>query len=331
MNKKLFTVVLIILFVKMYFTYAATELPTLNIDRNSISISGISAGGAMSIQMHIAYSETFKGGAGVIAGGPFYCAENDIDKARDRCMLGKHQIPLERLELITKRWEKSGEIDPLINLKQEKVYLFSAQDDSIVKQSVVDSAYQYYAYFMPKSNIYYKHDIKAEHSMVTDYYGNKCKDLKPPFINNCNFDLAGNILSFLYTGLSPKNEGNLQGDFIKFDQTEFLLGHGMGATGILYIPKRCKNFEHKCKLHVVLHGCKQDINSVGDDFYKNTGYNKWADTNDIVILYPQAGSSSIRGCFDWWGYDDPNYAKKSARQMQAIKKMVDKIVGTYSD
>jgi hypothetical protein len=33
------------------------------------------------------------------------------------------------------------------------------------------------------------------------------------------------------------------------------------------------------------------------------------------------------GCWDWWGYDDANYAKKSGRQLVAVKGMLDRIAG----
>jgi hypothetical protein len=84
--------------------------------------------------------------------------------------------------------------------------------------------------------------------------------------------------------------------------------------------------------HVVLHGCQQDPTKIQDAYYRNTGYNKWADTNNIVVLYPQTAPSSSgnpNDCWDWWGYDDANYAKKSGRQMAAIKAMVDKIASGY--
>jgi fibronectin type 3 domain-containing protein len=45
------------------------------------------------------------------------------------------------------------------------------------------------------------------------------------------------------------------------------------------------------------------------------------------VLYPQADASGSNpnGCWDWWGYDDPNYAVKTGRQMAAIKGMIDRI------
>jgi chitodextrinase len=67
-------------------------------------------------------------------------------------------------------------------------------------------------------------------------------------------------------------------------------------------------------------------------YVRNTGYNKWADTNNIIMLYPQATASgpNPNGCWDWWGYDDANYAVKAGRQMAAVKAMVDRIVSGQS-
>ena len=54
--------------------YAAVNLPALNIDKTQTTVSGLSSGGFMAVQLHVAYSATFKKGAGIVAGGPFYSA-----------------------------------------------------------------------------------------------------------------------------------------------------------------------------------------------------------------------------------------------------------------
>ena len=97
-----------------------------------------------------------------------------------------------------------------------------------------------------------------------------------------------------------------------------------GVSGWVYVPKRCAAGA-SCRLHVALHGCRQNSSDVGDAFVRNAGYNRWADSNDIVVLYPQTGKGAVNSCWDWWGYDDANYAKKSAPQMTAIMAMVELI------
>jgi hypothetical protein len=65
----------------------------------------------------------------------------------------------------------------------------------------------------------------------------------------------------------------------------------------------------------------------GTTFVRNTGYNKWADTNNIVVLYlrPRRPPLIHPVCWDWWGYDDPNYAIKIGRQMAAVRQMMGRI------
>jgi hypothetical protein len=39
--------------------------------------------------------------------------------------------------------------------------------------------------------------------------------------------------------------------------------------------------------------------------------------------------SNPQGYWDWWGYDDPNYALKSGRQIKAVYSMVQRIVSAH--
>jgi poly(3-hydroxybutyrate) depolymerase len=59
------------------FAVVRTEAATLaayNVNPSSVSVSGLSAGGFMSVQLGVAYSNIFQTGFGVFAGGPFDCA-----------------------------------------------------------------------------------------------------------------------------------------------------------------------------------------------------------------------------------------------------------------
>ncbi len=315
---------------------AAITLPAYNIDASGTSVSGLSSGGFMAAQLHVAFSETFAAGAGIVAGGPYYCAQGSLMTALGPCMAATSTSKPATSTLIstTNSWANQGLIDPVDNLTNSKVYLFSGSIDSTVKQPVMNEAETYYKSFVNNANIFYKKNLAAEHAMVTDYFGSGCSVKASPYINNCNFDLAGEMLKWIYGPLNAKNTGPLGGSFIEFNQTDFIANpasHGMANTGWLYVPASCAA-NQTCKVHVALHGCQQDPTKVQDKFYKNTGYNKWADSNNIVIMYPQTAPSSSgnpNGCWDWWGYDDANYAKKSGRQMAAIKGMVDQVSSGY--
>ena len=304
---------------------AAVDLPQLNIDKAQTTVSGLSSGGFMAVQLHVAYSATFAKGAGVVAGGPFYCAEGSITNATGRCMASPAGIPTSTLVSTTNNWASAGTIDPVANLQNSKVYLFSGTIDSTVKQGVMDALKTYYNSFVPAANVVYKNNIAAEHAMVTDDYGSTCSTKGSPYINNCNFDLAGAILGHLYGTLNARNNATLPaGNFVEFNQTQFITNHGMAPTGWAYIPHACTSGA-QCRVHVVLHGCQQNVTLVQQQYVRNTGYNRWADSNNIVVLYPQTSTAATNSCWDWWGYDSANYAKKSGPQMAAIKAMVDRV------
>jgi hypothetical protein len=168
--------------------------------------------------------------------------------------------------------------------------------------------------------------------MPTDFFGNGCATNGSPYVNNCNFDTAGEILKQLYGPLNAKNAGLLTGSFINFDQAAFWGNHNpntysMASSGYAYVPAACSSGQ-ACRLHVAFHGCLQSASVVGTAYYQNAGYNRWADTNNIVVLYPQTivTSNNPGGCWDWWGYEDVNFPAKSGGQMVAIKTMIDKIV-----
>ncbi len=304
---------------------AAVDLPSLHIDKTQTTVSGLSSGGYMAVQLHVAYSATFAKGAGVVAGGPFYCAEGSVVNATGRCMASPSGIPTSALVNTTRSWATAGSIDPLVHLDSSRVYLFAGTVDSVVKPGVMDALKTYYNSLAPAANVVYKKDIAAEHAMVTDDYGSTCSTKGSPYINDCNFDLAGALLGHLYGTLNARNNGALPAtNFVEFNQTAFVTNHGMATTGWAYVPQACKDGA-QCRLHVVLHGCKQNTADVGQQYVRNTGYNRWADTNNMVMLYPQTSTAATNSCWDWWGYDSANYAKKSGPQMAAVKAMVDKV------
>ncbi len=306
-------------------TAKAAPLPTLNVDPHEVTVSGLSSGGFMAVQLHVAYSATFGKGVGVVAGGPYDCAAGSMANVTGRCMAHSSPIPISELVAKTRQRAGAGLIDPVSNLATSRAYLFSGTLDSIVTPPVVDDLDSYYRSFLPPESIAYEKRIPAEHAFVTDNFGNACTARAlPPYINNCGFDLAGAILGHLYGPLKPRKDGDLPGTLVEFDQAGFIKGHGMAASGWIYTPQSCMA-RKRCRLHVALHGCKQNSASIGLGFVNGTGYNRWADTNDIIVLYPQTSQEAVNGCWDWWGYDSGDYADKAGPQMAAIKAMVDRI------
>ncbi len=101
----------------------------------------------------------------------------------------------------------------------------------------------------------------------------------------------------------------------------------MGEEGFLYVPLSCDQGA-TCRIHVVFHGCMQTPWDIGDQYYTDTGYNRWADTNRILVLYPQVAADfpgNAGHCWDWWGYTGPQFNVRAAPQMSAVKRMIDRL------
>jgi poly(3-hydroxybutyrate) depolymerase len=89
----------------------------------------------------------------------------------------------------------------------------------------------------------------------------------------------------------------------------------------------------------VFHGCRQNAEQVGERFVREAGYNRWADSNRLIVLYPQTiarygpGYSdrrwsyayNPRGCWDWWGYTNAQYATKAGLQIRAVFAMLERL------
>jgi hypothetical protein len=103
----------------------------------------------------------------------------------------------------------------------------------------------------------------------------------------------------------------------------------MADTGYVFVPQDCEGGA-ACRVHIALHGCEQDAGHVGRRFVDDAGYNAWADTNRLIVLYPQAKASDLApanplACWDWWSYIDhsDDYVTKDGPQIKAIKAMLD--------
>ena len=306
---------------------AAEPLPSFNVDRTQASVSGLSSGAFMAVQFHTAYSADVMG-AGVVAGGPYNCAYVNFGSI-DTCMQGAPRG--EASYAGAQGFAELGEIDGTDNLRRARVYVFSGTKDAVVAQPVVDATYYYYqAAGVPKSHIQYVRTVPAGHAFITPSYGGDCSKNASPYINHCTvkgrgYDQAGAILSQIYGTLNAP-AGKPAGRLIAFDQAPFG-GLAMGDQGFLYVPRSCDQGA-ACRVHVVFHGCLQTPQDIGDQYYADTGYNRWADTNNILVLYPQAAADfpvNPKHCWDWWGYTGLQFNVKAAPQMSAVKGMMDRL------
>jgi poly(3-hydroxybutyrate) depolymerase len=344
---------------------AQEKLSSYPIDPAKVSISGISSGAFMANQFHIAHSKLIMG-AGIVAGGLYGCAVQSVDGngepsslisiAVGPCMtapglLGSAGIYAGRARNFATR----GTIDPLSGLEGDRVYIFTGRSDKVVNSRTVERGRDVYlALGVAKDDVKFVgvNDLPgngAGHSWVTKAFGVPCSANESPYINKCNYDQAGAILKHIYGDLKDP-AAKASGSFVKFPQAEFVPGgmvpeKGMWNVGVVYVPQTCEpGGTKRCALHVALHGCLQSAQKLDDKFYRNVGLNEWADTNDIIVLYPQARSFGAKdvstqsvdtlfqtnpeGCWNWFGYgSDRDYMLKSGVQITALHAMIQRMMG----
>jgi poly(3-hydroxybutyrate) depolymerase len=321
-----------------------SRLPALGADLQRTSVSGLSSGAFMTSQFYLAYSNNMVG-AGIVAGGPYLCAQSwayntFMLNATTTCMnplipsVGPNlPVLLEK----TKALSKSGAIDPIENLKKDRVYIFSGKSDHVVSTTVVDQTVAFFkALDVPAESIRYVKNVDAGHALITnDHKDSACNLTQAPFINNCEFEQSKEIINFIY-GTTNDPAKTLSSTVAPFDQSEFIdsPNTSMSKTAYVYIPKSCQK-ENKCPVHVVFHGCLQGSEVIQDKYYNHTGYNEMAEANHLIILYPQVHPSqgsplNPQGCWDFWGYSspsdaNPDYYTRQAPQLKAVYKMVKRL------
>lgn len=299
--------------------------PTFAIDTNRITVSGVSAGAMMATQMHVALSDLVHGSA-MIAGGPYYCAEGGLKKGLGPCMNGG-DVGLLALVDYAKSSSASGAIDDIANLGDDPVWLFSGKNDAVMHHDVTIAASTFYKELAGIDPIVVD-DVAAPHGFPTLYSGASCTAMAEPFLNACNYDAAGELLGALYGELKPRGEATA--DMLEISQPN--AGDAtMLPTALAYVPAACRDGE-TCGVHIAFHGCQQSTAFVGDVFARKAGYNEWAETNNLIILYPQVDSSKIApmnpmGCWDWWGYTGDDYATRAGEQIVVVKNVLDALAG----
>lgn len=323
------------------------KLQRYQIDPAKIFVAGISSGGFAAVQMHVAHSSTFKGAA-IYAGGVYWCAgAGGAATALANC--GGETLPTNQAsynstlapsEAYLDAQSSLGTIDPATNLRGQPVYLWSGTQDEVVnplEMADLNSEYQRYG-----ANVHFDNSYPAEHGWESPDGELACGTLGSPYMLHCAtngavYDSVKTWLTMFLGQLKPRNNGKLSGTLAVFDQTEFGASPNlsMSSTGSVFVPQACAQ-GNRCGFVLALHGCLQEASLIGNRWVTEAGINEWADTNKLVVVYPDTVASSAPGptnpnaCFDWWGYSnqyDPNYALRSGLQMSVLYSMVQRVTG----
>ena len=310
------------------------ELPRLNLQPGSLTVSGLSSGGYMATQYQVAFSADVAG-AGIVAAGPWLGARGILTRALRDCLEGETGGPdVTPLVAALRASAALGVVDDPSGLAADRIWIFHGAKDDVVGAAVSDSLVRFYKVFVPLGQVEYVTQVPAAHGFPTRDQGAACGTGAAPWILACGYDAAGEMLKHLYGGLAePSSE--VTGTLHEFGQARYV-GRGglasMADTGFLFVPKDCAAGA-SCRVHVAFHGCGQGVGTLGRSFARQAGYDRWADANRIVVLYPQADASAVRpinprGCWDWWGYSGADYAAKGGAQLAAVHRMLEALGAT---
>ncbi|MHB8679411.1 MAG: extracellular catalytic domain type 2 short-chain-length polyhydroxyalkanoate depolymerase [Rudaea sp.] len=300
-------------------------LPTLHVDAARVAVIGFSAGAYMAAQAQLAYPEVFRGAA-LVAGGPYDCAQGNLATAVATCMQGKPAPDGVALAKAAQALAAKGKIGPLDKLAGEKVYILHGKRDPVIAESVAHATVDFYEALkaavpaLASLTVTWDGAHDFSHTFPTVAAGGDCNTVGTPYIGKCGFDAAGAIFHALY-GKPPRKTGAAKGELRRFDQ-DALRPSGtdafLASSGVIYVPRAC-NKGFRCGILVALHGCQQNLDSVGEAFVRDAGLNHWADVYNVAVLYPQTRSgvaANPKACWDWFGYSGAKYATRDGVQLR---------------
>ena len=231
---------------------AADALPSLGADQSKTSVSGLSSGAFMAVQYQVAFSGSVIG-AGVVAGGPYYCAAGSLLNA-GICM---GQVPFlppnpALLLMAAQGFADMGQIDPLADLQNDRIYVFSGTRDTVVYQQAVDATVSFFQQAgVTDANLEYVNDVDAGHALITPSFGNDCPENASPYISHCNVHRTelrpARCPAAAHLRYPQSTCGKSRREIVTFNQREFAgAATGMADEAFAYVPNSCAG-EHRAR------------------------------------------------------------------------------------
>ena len=287
------------------------------------TISGLSSGAMMTAQFQLAFPELISG-AGIVAGGIPGCAVGNPFLATEICLKNPGVLVTDNYIQQARLENFYGQIGDLELLKNHKTFVFSSPKDTVVNYPMGNKLNEFYSAFVLSENYKMIDTVMAEHAMPTDSQGASCETKAAPFINNCGYDTAGEMFKFFYGELKAKVKAKAK-NLRAFNQLAFASPAFVADEGYVYTPDRCQKNKSSCRVHMALHGCLQSYEEGDNSFARMSGYNEWAESNNIIVVYPSTKKTTFNpnGCWDWWGYTGMNYHYRSATQIMFLKNLLE--------
>lgn len=310
------------------------------------TVSGVSSGGDMAM-IHLLAESSHVTGVGVVAGAPYGCNILVGPGSEHACGVPRpqegpnFQPNFDRIQQYVHDRAARHQIDALSEMQGKQVWLFSGSKDSLVHKNVMVACERQVRNFTGAgSHVATVYNVPAEHGWVVDgddmpsgpsvFYG--CGHFGPPYIMNCRWDMSRAMLVHLYSKWNfpwaPMGTADLA-NIVKINQGKYVSpGHpphkvGLSRTAFTYVPTSCRFNVSACTLHVHYHGCGGAVSGTGSTLlWVELPY--WAESNGIVILYPQAVATAgnENGCWDWWGFTGDEFDSHTGVQINTVMTMI---------
>ena len=314
----------------------APPLAAITLDASRVAVAGLSSGAYMATQVHVALN-TRVHGAALVAGGPYGCAQGQLETALGPCMTAQPALQ-ETATLVASAEQRAaqGTIDPLSAFDGDRVFVLHGTRDALVSPSLAPVTADVLRALSDESASVTLDDQRAfGHGWPTLDAGAPCEQPVSPWLLDCGIDAGGETMAALFgVEASPPAAAAAASDgtLARFDQRELAPegAAGLADTGFVYTPTACAGAA--CGVLVVFHGCQQNEETVGEAFVRDAGFNRWADVHRVVVVYPQTQSSYMplnpKACWDWWGYGGADYDLKTGGQIRFVAAVLDRLAGT---
>ncbi|ODN01197.1 hypothetical protein Ocin01_05489 [Orchesella cincta] len=352
MDSLISTVLLILSIGSVSFGSPPNKLAPMIVHHDKVTLSGFSSGGTFAQMLQFSYSRLFSGIA-VFSHSYYRCGNGSglVDHYDRQCtkLFNGTEFDLYNPDLVHKDIEeyvRLKKIDNPNNLKNKRLYVYTGLQNLLFTPRQSLSILSVYERYIASPESIFTRVQDANLVLPTDnaIYGRPCTEFSEStfFIGKCGFSGVKEALNFLLfhnSSDSVKTNYYNRESLMEFDQTEFTRGlpatHYMDSIGYYYVPKRCGSVYQqyrRCYLHFYFHGCASGREFANTTHIRYSGLLEVAEARNIIMIFPQAVTSKPEneiGCWDSFGISGEFYATQDGPQIEAVKRMLDRILQNY--
>ena len=281
----------------------------------------------MAGQFHVAFSELLVG-AGIVAGGPYDCAEGQLAVALNRCMDTALGVPdPAQLHRKAETLAEDGRIDPLSGLRGDRVYSVRGYRGRDRGARGRRAGGRVLSPGRPAGSRDRVGRRRAGGARLRHRGRGQCLRRRPGARSSTTATTTRRARSSsTSTGPCSRRPRRRPARWSRSTRPSSCPRRPATAW-----PRPASSTCRRAAPRAPSAGCTSPSTAAGRrpswsarPSSTGAGYNRWADSNRLILLYPQAHATALNpnACWDWWGYDDPDYMTRSGRQMAAVRAML---------